>query len=117
MILGGVDGDAVHPGIEGALGAKLAKRPVSLDEGLLGHVLHLGVVADVAADQAQNLVLVLLDQKVKGSGIALLRARHQLLVRFLGRHVSPPRRCRADDAGPSVWPLATGCHLSPVGDV
>ena len=65
VVLRRVDRNAVEPRVKRAVAAKVGQRPVRLDEGLLGHVLDLGRVADQPRQQAEDLALVLDDQQVK----------------------------------------------------
>jgi hypothetical protein len=41
-ILRGIDGDAIKPGVEGALRPEAGQGPVGLDKGLLGDIQRLG---------------------------------------------------------------------------
>ena len=58
-VLGGVDGDAVQPGVESAVAAELRHGPIGLDECLLCHVFGVGRIAHIARHQLHDLVLVL----------------------------------------------------------
>src|SRR3546814_4608822 len=51
VVLGGVHGNAVQPGIELGVTAEIPDRAVGADEGVLGHVLALAPVGDVARSE------------------------------------------------------------------
>src|SRR3546814_13821710 len=74
VVLGGVHGDAVQPGIELGVTAEIPDRAVGADEGVLGHVLALAPVGDVAPDQRRDPVLVLEHQQVERGAVAALFA-------------------------------------------
>ena len=74
MILGGVDGDPIQPGIEGAVATKPRQGAKRLDERLLGDVRHILRITQVAAHQVEDLELISTEQKIKCSTIALLDA-------------------------------------------
>ncbi|MOA03908.1 hypothetical protein D3C78_1234390 [compost metagenome] len=86
MILRRVHRNAVQPGVESAVTAEIAQRPVGLDEGFLRHILgFLGIVHE-AHDQPENLVLVLEHQQIERALVTTLDPLDQLLIRFLGLH-------------------------------
>ena len=90
-VLGGVDGDAVEPGVERAVAAKLRQRAVRLDEGLLGNVLGFGRIAYISHDQLDHFVLVLEHQRIERPLVAALYAANQAEITRIGAHVRARR--------------------------
>ena len=80
VVLCGVHGDPVQPRIELRIATEVAQRPVRAQEGFLRDVLALAPVGDVAADQADDPMLVLAHQQVERRTVAALHAPDQLLV-------------------------------------
>src|SRR5690606_21584994 len=103
VVLGRVDRDPVQPGVELGVAAEVAERAVGAQEGFLGHVLAFAPVADVAADERDDPVLVLAHQQVERGAVAALHALHQRLVR-----VAWILFCHALPALLHVGPAATG---------
>jgi len=95
MVLGGVHGDPVEPGVELGVAAELRQGAPSADEGLLHHVLGLGLVTDVAPDQGRDAVLVLADEQVEGRAVTGLDALHELEVVGVVAHPGPAPGCLA----------------------
>ncbi len=84
MVLRGVDGDPIQPGIKSTIAAEIAERAVCLDEGFLRYVLgFLGVVHE-PHDQSQYLVLVFQYQQIESPLVSALYPFNQLLILFLG---------------------------------
>src|SRR5690606_3475807 len=79
-VVGGIDGDAVEPGIEGTVATEVLHGAVGLDESFLGYVLGLVGIAHEAAHQAQEAVLVTQHEQVEGAVVALQYPFHQLFV-------------------------------------
>ncbi|CAG9241818.1 conserved hypothetical protein [Paraburkholderia caribensis] len=90
VILGRVDGNPVQPRIERGLAAELGQRPVCLDEGILGHILDLGGIPHEARDQADDLAVVLGDQKLERGLVTILDAFNQHLIYFFFAHLINP---------------------------
>ncbi|MNM80051.1 hypothetical protein D3C81_920010 [compost metagenome] len=84
IVLCRVDGNAVQPGIKSTVAAKIPKRPVSLDESFLRHILGFMGVVYKTHDQPENLVLILQHQQIERSPVAALNALDKLLILFLG---------------------------------
>src|SRR5690606_20984917 len=80
VVLGGVHGDPVQPGIELRVPAEAPDRAVGPDEGLLRDVLALAPVVHVAPHDRGDPVLVLADQEVERGQVALLHAADEVVV-------------------------------------
>ncbi len=90
VVLGSVDGDPVQPGIKGALAAKLPQSAISLDERLLCHVQHFTLIAHIAGNQFDDLVLILAHQHVESLFVPLLYTFDELLIDALAAHEGNP---------------------------
>jgi RNA polymerase sigma-70 factor (ECF subfamily) len=76
-LLGGIDGNAVEPGVKLGITAKLVQRPVSANKGFLGNVFDQIHVPHHAAHEPLYSTLVLDDQQTIGTLITGHRALHQ----------------------------------------
>ena len=97
MVLGGVHGDPIQPGVELAVAAEIADRAVGTDERLLGDVLAFGVVVHEAADDGADPVLVLEYQQIESGLVTTLYTFDQFQVEFVLTH---PGRCSMRPVGP-----------------
>ena len=70
VILGGIDADAVQPGIERTVAPESRQCPVGLDKGFLRHVLDFGRIPNKPRQQAHQLALVLRHQQPKSMLVA-----------------------------------------------
>jgi hypothetical protein len=84
MVLGGVHGDPVQPGIKLRVSTETSNRTIGAHESVLGHVLALAPVVHVAADQRQDPVLVLAHQQVECGAVPALYALDQLEIQLDG---------------------------------
>ncbi len=66
-----VDGEAVQPGGEGALAAEAAELAEEMQEGVLGHVLGLGDVAEHAEAEGVDAAFVESVELCEGVGVAI----------------------------------------------
>jgi len=89
MVEAHIGDDAVQPGIEGTVAAKLRQGPIGLDEGLLGNVLRLSRVAHIAHDQLDEFVLVLEHQRIERPLVPALHAAYQAQITCIGAHARP----------------------------
>ena len=80
MVLGGVHGDPIEPGVKGTVATETGQRAPGFDKGFLGDVLDLVVVTHIAADQREDTLLVLEHQHLEGALIAALGFLDQLFV-------------------------------------
>eukprot|EP01022_Parablepharisma_sp_SALTPOND_P036185 TRINITY_DN979_c0_g7_i1.p1 TRINITY_DN979_c0_g7~~TRINITY_DN979_c0_g7_i1.p1 ORF type:complete len:1344 (+),score=262.78 TRINITY_DN979_c0_g7_i1:3504-7535(+) len=82
IILGGIDANAIKPGIEGRIATELRQRTIGLDKGFLHHVFGFGLVAYQPRHQAHQLALILDYQQLERLLVATLDALNKLLVNF-----------------------------------
>ncbi len=86
MILRRIDGDAVQPGVESAVTAKIGECAVGFDKSLLGNILSFMRVMHEPHDQPKDLVLVFHYQQIKRPLVTTLHSLNQLLVLLLSQH-------------------------------
>jgi hypothetical protein len=89
-VLGRVDSDPVHPGVEGAVATKLRQCPISFDEGFLCNVFRFSRVANVSQHQLHHFVLVFAHQQIERSLVSALNAFDENQVTLFNRHRSTP---------------------------
>ena len=77
---GEVGGDLVNPGIEGGIAAKFPQRLIGSGENFLQQIVGVLLVGGHVVYQTVKLVAILQDQGIEGAGVALLGARHEVLV-------------------------------------
>src|SRR5262249_26360678 len=90
VVFGGVDADPVQPCIKRTVSAKAGKRPIGLDEGLLGYILNLGCIPDEPRQQPREFFLFLAARTSDRLLVAPLRALDQLLIAFAIAHEARP---------------------------
>src|SRR5439155_27389528 len=80
IIIGGVHGQPVQPGLENFRAAELVEREVQPEKHLLADVFHIVGPGDQPRDRAQNTLPIRQNDFVEGSAIAFLRSLDQLEV-------------------------------------
>jgi hypothetical protein len=75
-----VPDDAEQPGSEDAVFAKPGQCPEGFEEGLLGHVLGQGGIADHQVGNTEGDLLMGPDQRLESGDIAILRTQDLLLL-------------------------------------
>src|SRR5215467_13828652 len=80
MIQAKIGDDAVNPGVEGALEAKVDDVPVSFEEGFLVDILCVRFGVGEMQRQAKDRLVVLPDKRLKRSSVTALRGTNQIAV-------------------------------------
>ena len=83
VVLGGIHGYPVQPGIELGVATEIPDCAVGAHESVLGHVLTFTPVGDVAPDQRDDAMLVLAHQDFERRALAALHAPDQLQIQLL----------------------------------
>lgn len=87
-ILAGVEGDAVEPGAQLCLAAKVTQRFVRFEEDFLHHVLRVVVVSGHSEGQLEHLLLMTLDNFLKGVSVAVACSFYEALFVDCAVHVA-----------------------------
>ena len=90
VVLRRIDGDAVDPGVKGAVAAELGQGPIGLQKRFLGNVEYLVRIMDVAGDELGQPMLVLQYQQIESLLVPLLYPCDKLLIRLLFPHPHRP---------------------------